>query len=90
MQPLIDGASVSCGVPDSPMMNVFAREYDKILCGLLSSEEMMVCQLLMVSQFVRMLPYKTAIDEDQAILFYSLASSLYADMRSRELSVGED
>ena len=43
----------------------------------LSSEQYVVVRLLQVSQFIRMLPFKMAIDTSKMMFFYGLASYLF-------------
>lgn len=51
---------------------------EEYLVETLSQSQYIVVKLLEISQFIRMLPFKKEIDEDKMILFYSLASKLFA------------
>ncbi len=47
--------------------------------------EYMVIRLLEISQFIRMLPFKMAVDQDKMILFYGLASYLFDNLKQENI-----
>ena len=47
----------------------------------LSDNDYKSVRLLEISQFIRMLPFKSEVDPSKMILFYSLASKLFNDIR---------
>ena len=42
----------------------------------------MLIRAFEVSQFIRMIPFKIAVNEDKAILFYGLACKLIKDLKN--------
>ncbi|MCP3887725.1 MAG: hypothetical protein GY702_02470 [Desulfobulbaceae bacterium] len=53
-----------------------------------SQNDYIVVRLLEISQFIRMLPFKMAVDESKMIFFYGLASYLFELLREEYIALG--
>ena len=66
----------------SKNMNLFNQLFKKYLISKFSFNEIMLIRAFEVSQFIRMIPFKIAINEKKAILFYGLACKLIKDLKN--------
>ena len=66
----------------SKNMNLFNQLFKKYLVSKFNFNEIMLIRAFEVSQFIRMIPFKIAINEKKAILFYGLACKLIKDLKN--------
>ena len=66
----------------SKNMSLFNKLFRKYLIKKFNFNEIMLIRAFEVSQFIRMIPFKIAVNEDKAILFYGLACKLIKDLKN--------
>ena len=66
----------------SKNMILFNQLFKKYLISKFNFYEIMLIRAFEVSQFIRMIPFKVAINEKKAILFYGLACKLIKDLKN--------
>lgn len=76
----VNGNNVNITIPIYPGLDYFNDQFTKHLKITCYEKQYRVIKLLEISQFIRMLPFKMAIDEPKMILFYTLASKLLNDL----------
>lgn len=81
LTPFISENRVNIPIDENFGIDYFNSLLENYLKTTLSSSQYIVVKLLEISQFVRMIPFKKEIDEDKMILFYSLASKLFEDLK---------
>ena len=74
---LIDGNKISLQITESFGMEYFNKLLIDHLKIRFNDSQYVMIRLLEVSQFIRMLPFKMAIDKNKTIFFYGLASYLF-------------
>jgi len=74
---LIDGNKISLQITESFGMEYFNKLLIDHLKIRFNDSQYVMIRLLEVSQFIRMLPFKMAIDKNKMIFFYGLASYLF-------------
>ena len=63
-------------------MILFNQLFKKYLVSKYNFYEIILIRAFEVSQFIRMIPFKVAINEKKAILFYGLACKLIKDLKN--------
>jgi hypothetical protein len=79
--PEITDNEIVCPIPQYAGLNQFNSLLTSYIIEKRSLKDLTTIKLLEVSQFIRMLPFKMALDEDKMLLFYALASKLLFDLR---------
>lgn len=77
----IQGNQVSVDVNVPYGLEYFNNLFKSFMKQRLTPDEVKIVQLLEISQFMRMLPFKMEIDEDKMLFFYTLGSSLFHDLK---------
>ena len=78
--PVVVANEVKADLPVYEFHDYFNERFKSYMRETLSPEEIIVTGILEISQFIRMLPFKLAVDEDKMFLFYALASNLFNDL----------
>ena len=60
----------------------FNKLLKQYLINKFSFKEIMLIRAFEISQFIRMIPFKIAINEKKAILFYGLSCKLIKDLKN--------
>lgn len=77
-EPKIDGYSVSMDIPDTPMLELFNLKFKKEVKNRLNQDALKMVDLLEISQFIRMLPFKLqGGSKEKMLFFFTLASNLF-------------
>ena len=63
-------------------MHSFNKLFKKYLLNKYNFNEIILIRAFEVSQFIRMIPFKIAVNENKAILFYGLACKLIKDLKN--------
>jgi|TARA_B100001093_G_scaffold351494_1_gene335985 hypothetical protein len=66
----------------SKNMHSFNKLFKKYLLNKYNFNEIILIRAFEVSQFIRMIPFKIAVNENKAILFYGLACKLIKDLKN--------
>ena len=69
-------------LPNTNFLDYFNMQLIDILKKQYNSNDFKVIQLLEISQYARMLPFKMAIDEEKMLLFYALGSYLFYNFQT--------
>lgn len=75
--PVVRGRDVVCPIASSDGLDAFARRFGRLMQDRLTDDDAITMRLFEVSQFMRMLPFKMAIDPSKMALFYALGSHLF-------------
>ena len=78
----ISGNIVNIKLPNTNFLDYFNMQLIDILKKQYNSNDFKVIQLLEISQYARMLPFKMAIDEEKMLLFYALGSYLFYNFQT--------
>jgi hypothetical protein len=73
---------VKVNLPTYEGLDYFNQEFTKYIKKVCDDKQFEIIKLLEISQFIRMLPFKMAIDETKMIFFYALASKLFHDLQT--------
>jgi len=77
----VKGNEVSIDIPNNFGLDYFNTKINEFLKNELSQDSYKVVKLLEISQFIRMLPFKQEKSIKKMIVFYSLASKLFYDLK---------
>ncbi len=77
----VDGHRVTCAIADAPGLDYFNVIFHDFMAERLDADALVSVRLLEISQFMRMLPFKLAIDPDKMLFFYALGSYLFEVLR---------
>jgi hypothetical protein len=80
--PKVINNSVDINIPEYDSLNYFNEIFTNYVKKECDDKQFLIIKLLEISQFIRMLPFKMAVDENKMILFYSLASKLFNDLQT--------
>ena len=83
----IRGNSIFLPIKDSLGINYFNSKLVSYLKSNFSTEDYIMIRLFEISQFIRMLPFKLAVDKTKMIFFYGLASYLYEELKTDIMSI---
>jgi hypothetical protein len=73
---------INCDILSNYGINYFNIQFNEYTHNICNDSQFQIIRLLEISQFIRMLPFKMALDPDRMILFYGLASKLLHDLQS--------
>ena len=76
----VEGNAVIAEVPRPASFDRFHEHLERYMRERLSADELAIVRLYEVSQFTRMLPFKMHVAKEKMILFYALASVLFAQL----------
>lgn len=85
----VDGRRITCAIPDSPGLDYFNGIFHAFMADRLDADALVTVRLLEISQFMRMLPFKMAIDPDKMLFFYALGSYLFDVLRHERALAGQ-
>lgn len=79
LTPSVNGNRVDIDIP----FNTGLSQFNDLFMNHLKStyKNITIIRLFEISQFIRMLPFKMAIDQDKMVLFYAWASVLFQNLR---------
>lgn len=78
--PIVINNVVDINVSPSEGLKYFNLKLNETIQNSFSSNDIIIIKVLEISQFIRMLPFKSAVNEGKMIFFYSLASKLLNDL----------
>lgn len=82
--PIITGHTVEMEIPDAPGLDLFNTKFKKELSIRLRPDDLRLVELLEISQFIRMLPFKMmGGNSDKLIFFFAHASNLFRMFEER-------
>lgn len=73
---------IDCDIVHNYGLNYFNIQFNKYVHSTCTPTQFQIIRLLEISQFIRMLPFKMAIEPERMILFYGLASKLLHDLQA--------
>lgn len=79
--PIINGNRVESVLPNYEGLDYFNSIFTDFLENRYSKDDIILIKLLEVSQYTRMLPFKMEFNQDKMLLFYSLGSYLFNDLK---------
>lgn len=86
----VAGNTIALALPASFGLDCFNTKLTQHIRNHFSHHQYIVIKLLEISQFIRMLPFKMAVDESKMIFFYGLASYLLHQLMQEIHSPGGD
>jgi len=84
---IVKNNQISLEIEESFGINYFNNRLIKYLKENYSVDEYIMIRLFEISQFIRMLPFKMAIDKSKMIFFYGLASYLFTELKNEMTSL---
>lgn len=74
--------NVNLNIPNYIGLDYFNKLFTNYVKNTCDDKQFKIIKLLEISQFIRMLPFKMAVDESKMIFFYALASKLFHNLEN--------